>query len=191
MYGITKCISPFRPQPSPSSRPTLEHILVLAESSKKPRVLQKTHIPKKQLTQVKQTFSERRKVQVAIDFGTTYTGYAFSFDFDYDTNPMKIRVNEWRNVPQSRMYSKVPSAVLFNPQKEFHSFGYDATEAYTDLVADETQCHGDYFFFWNFKMCLHTKQVFRPFHIFTYSRIGKPLHIKGYIKQLSKVCLKH
>jgi hypothetical protein len=31
----------------------------------------------------------------AIDFGTTYSGYAFSFAHDYDKDPMKIQANHW------------------------------------------------------------------------------------------------
>jgi hypothetical protein len=31
----------------------------------------------------------------AIDFGTTYSGYAFSFAHDYEQDPVKIQANHW------------------------------------------------------------------------------------------------
>lgn len=31
----------------------------------------------------------------AIDFGTTFSGYAFSFANDYERDPLKIQTNHW------------------------------------------------------------------------------------------------
>lgn len=34
-------------------------------------------------------------IVAAIDFGTTFSGYAFSFRHDFETDPYKIQANNW------------------------------------------------------------------------------------------------
>ena len=60
----------------------------------------------------------------AIDFGTTYSGYAYSFN----GSPTKITINKtWDS---SAISSKTPTVVLTNPDDSFNSFGYRAEEGY-------------------------------------------------------------
>ncbi|XP_060592446.1 heat shock 70 kDa protein 12A-like isoform X2 [Ruditapes philippinarum] len=53
------------------------------------------------------------------------------------------------------MSLKTPTCVLFDQNKKFHSFGFDAEEEYSGLALDNR--HGDYFFFRRFKMKLFDK----------------------------------
>lgn len=71
-----------------------------------------------------------RLLVVAIDFGTTYSGYAFSFKSD----PMRVMTNQsW----SKRLVSlKTPTVILLDTNRKFHSFGYEAEEKYAQLLED-------------------------------------------------------
>ena len=75
------------------------------------------------------------KVIVAIDFGTTYSGYAYAFA----NNPDDIHL--MRGAGQLGFPThKVPTILLMNERAAFHSFGYEAREAYHDLDEAATIC---------------------------------------------------
>ena len=93
----------------------------------------------------------------AIDFGTAYSGYAFSMRTTYRTDPLKIEVNSWAGEGIEMQSFKAPSSVLLNPDKTFNSFGYKAEEKYAELA--EEDLHKDWFFITKFKMKLLYKQV--------------------------------
>ncbi|XP_061178458.1 heat shock 70 kDa protein 12A-like [Saccostrea echinata] len=95
-------------------------------------------------------------VVAAIDFGTAYSGYAFSFRNNFRLNPLDIDVNQWSGEDALTMSSKAPSSVLLSPDKAFHSFGYEAEEEYSSLVENEQ--HQDWYFFRNIKMRLLYKE---------------------------------
>ena len=91
------------------------------------------------------------KVIVAIDFGTTYSGYAYAFA----NNPDDIHL--MRGAGQLGFPThKVPTILLMNERAAFHSFGYEAREAYHDL--DETESR-KWLYFEKFKMELHSRKV--------------------------------
>ncbi|XP_048746807.2 heat shock 70 kDa protein 12A-like [Ostrea edulis] len=72
-------------------------------------------------------------VVCAIDFGTTYSGYAYSMRTDYERNPLCIEANPaWFNDGQGTM--KTPTCILFDKSKNFHSFGYEAERKYASLA---------------------------------------------------------
>ncbi|KAH3842748.1 hypothetical protein DPMN_116252 [Dreissena polymorpha] len=90
----------------------------------------------------------------AIDFGTTYSGYAFSLKSDYDTDPTKIFLNQgWIAGGASICTYKAPTVALFDNNKQFKSFGYEAEDAYSELALDNE--HEDWYYFSRFKMRLH------------------------------------
>ncbi|KAK3586349.1 hypothetical protein CHS0354_027316 [Potamilus streckersoni] len=91
----------------------------------------------------------------AIDFGTTYSGYAFSFQHEYTEDPCKISANTWNAGSRGLMSLKAPTCALFDPKKKFHSFGYEAEEKYANLAADGA-AHG-WYYFRRFKMTLFDK----------------------------------
>ncbi|XP_061165022.1 heat shock 70 kDa protein 12B-like [Saccostrea echinata] len=92
----------------------------------------------------------------AIDFGTTYSGYAFSFKHEYDNDPLKVSSNNWTAGSRSLVSLKTPTCVLFNKDKVFDSFGYEAEDKYSELAEEEE--HEDWYFFKRFKMSLFNKE---------------------------------
>lgn len=107
--------------------------------------------------------SERLFV-AAIDFGTTYSGYAFSFRHDFEKDPSKINANQTWVAGHRNLFSlKAPTCVLLHPDKTFHSFGYEAEDKYTELFQDDE--HEDWYFFKRFKMTLHNNMNLRRDHM--------------------------
>ncbi|XP_061183705.1 heat shock 70 kDa protein 12A-like [Saccostrea echinata] len=99
--------------------------------------------------EIKQQSSYKLLV-AAIDFGTTYSGYAYSFKDTW----AKVVTNKW---PSGNLMShKAPTALLLNPDQTFNSFGYEAEKNYSDLAEDGDECE-DYYFFHRFKMILKTE----------------------------------
>ncbi|XP_049267910.1 heat shock 70 kDa protein 12A isoform X2 [Rhipicephalus sanguineus] len=91
-------------------------------------------------------------VVVAIDFGTTYSGYAFSFTRDPDNIHM---MRKWEGGDPGVVNQKTPTTLLLNPDGEFHSFGFTARDVYHDLDAHEAK---QWMFFEKFKMTLHSNE---------------------------------
>ena len=88
---------------------------------------------------------------VAIDFGTTYSGYAFSNIHRKD----EIFTHNWiEGISQA---PKTPTSILFTPWKSFQSFGYEAEEKYAALSQDGE--HKDWYFFKRFKLTLYNNKV--------------------------------
>ncbi|XP_076117720.1 heat shock 70 kDa protein 12A-like [Mytilus galloprovincialis] len=99
--------------------------------------------------------TENNKILVAaIDFGTTFSGYAFSFRHDYEADKLKISTNLWPH--NSGLSTKAPSAVLIGPDRQVVAFGYDAQKKYADIL--ETDNGAEYMFFQKFKMILYTTE---------------------------------
>ena len=97
------------------------------------------------------------KTVVAIDFGTTYTGFAFS-KYHEDGNQNVYSNKEWGSAQGFRAI-KAPTCILLNPQKEFEAFGFEAAEKYAQMQnSDEAK---KFYFFDRFKMMLHDKEVSR------------------------------
>nr|XP_022291093.1 heat shock 70 kDa protein 12A-like isoform X2 [Crassostrea virginica] len=115
----------------------------------------------------------KRLLVAAIDFGTTYSGYACSWK------------SEWRKIHHANymggrfLSSKTPSILLLNPDKSFCAFGYGAENTFKDLVyvtnhasdsdsdsdsGKETQTTlnknwNEYYYFHRFKMLLHKDET--------------------------------
>lgn len=85
----------------------------------------------------------------AIDFGTAYSGYAYSSRVDFDNDPLNIKAHKWS---QSLISHKTPTCALFNKNKELIAFGYEAEKRFTELT--EENKHQDYYYFQRFKMNL-------------------------------------
>ncbi|XP_045161656.2 heat shock 70 kDa protein 12B-like [Mercenaria mercenaria] len=89
-------------------------------------------------------------ISAALDFGTTYSGYAFSFrdrPNDIHTNP------SWVAGSEKLISLKCPTSVLLKPNKEFHSFGFEAENKYADLAEEDE--HHNWYLFRRFKMSLY------------------------------------
>ena len=92
---------------------------------------------------------------VAIDFGTTYSGFAFSFIKDQGKDAIFMNM-DWIN-EQGGQTSKTPTCLLLKPDLSFDSFGYEAVEKYGSLQDESEEL--EYLFFKHFKMSLHSDEV--------------------------------
>ncbi|OWF47858.1 Heat shock 70 kDa protein 12B [Mizuhopecten yessoensis] len=101
----------------------------------------------------------------AIDFGTTYTGYAYSTLKEFQTDPLKINMMTWNAGSGGLVSQKTSTCVLFKPDGTFHSFGYKAEDYYTELYMDDK--HKDWFFFRRFKMELYKDHINKNFMLRT------------------------
>ncbi|NXW10960.1 HS12B protein, partial [Fregetta grallaria] len=89
-------------------------------------------------------------VVVAIDFGTTSSGYAFSFASDPEAIHM---MRKWEGGDPGVANQKTPTSLLLTPEGVFHSFGYTARDYYHDLDPEEAR---DWLYFEKFKMKIHS-----------------------------------
>lgn len=97
---------------------------------------------------------DKKLLVAAIDFGTTYSGYAFSTREQYQKDLADISTNQkWDAGSMSLISMKAPTAVLFDQNRKFHSFGFEAENKYSELALDRD--NKDWFFFKRFKMRLH------------------------------------
>ncbi|XP_071173937.1 heat shock 70 kDa protein 12A-like [Mytilus edulis] len=93
----------------------------------------------------------------ALDFGTTYSGYAFSMKENFKSDPLKIRANQaWNSGGKHFMSLKTPTCILLDAKKDFDSFGYDAENTYADILMDGKQ--DKFYYFHRFKMNLHNNK---------------------------------
>ncbi|XP_061169392.1 heat shock 70 kDa protein 12A-like [Saccostrea echinata] len=126
-------------------------------------------------------------IVAAIDFGTTYSGYAFSFSGD----PLTFySPGVWYSGQGGMSSMKTPTCLLLNPNQTFNSFGFKAEELFASLASEDE--HQGYYFFQRFKMDLHFKNVRKDLYIDDVS--GKSLSaLKIFslsIKYLKDHCLK-
>ncbi|XP_067324524.1 heat shock 70 kDa protein 12B [Anolis sagrei] len=89
-------------------------------------------------------------VVVAIDFGTTSSGYAFSFTSDPEAIHM---MRKWEGGDPGVAHQKTPTCLLLTPEGSFHSFGYTARDAFHDLDPEEAR---EWLYFEKFKMKIHS-----------------------------------
>ena len=90
-------------------------------------------------------------VVVAIDFGTTFSGYAFSFKTQKKDI---IMFSQWGTCVGIPVSFKAPTCILTNKHGRFEAFGYDAQSKYSSMTPEEAE---DFNFFEKFKMHLHDK----------------------------------
>lgn len=93
----------------------------------------------------------------AIDFGTTYSGYAFSTRHDFKRDPTNTFLKQWVDPTSSMMNNKTSTCILFTKKKKFSKFGFEAEAKYLDLILDKD--HMNWYFFRRFKMSLYDVQV--------------------------------
>lgn len=94
--------------------------------------------------------AEKQSVFVAIDFGTTFSGYAFAM------GPQSSEVFV-QGQESSEGGRKVPTALLLDKHGKLLAFGKDALEKYF-LLEDDKEI-ADHLFFDRFKMTLKDESV--------------------------------
>lgn len=101
--------------------------------------------------------SPKSLIVAAIDFGTTFTGFAYSFR---RSTLGEIFTSKWSGENVRVETDRTPTSVLLSPQREFVAFGYEAEDRYTEIIGSGEG--NDYYFFERFKMKLyHTKKLRR------------------------------
>lgn len=106
-------------------------------------------------------FQSKKKFKLlvaAIDFGTTYSGYAFLTKDDFEAfqgDNSRIHCPTWQR--DGGLSHKAPTSVLFRPNKTFHSFGFEAEKYYHEN--SDNNDFKEWYFFKHFKMKLYTNKV--------------------------------
>ncbi|XP_071125378.1 heat shock 70 kDa protein 12A-like [Mytilus edulis] len=125
----------------------------------------------------------------AIDFGTTYTGFGYSMRDTYKSEPLRIWTKHWGSSGggPALVSEKTPTVLLLNPDKTFHSFGYDAEDKYSDLAQEDE--HIGWYYFKHFKMTLYHEKINRTISLRTDQGLELPAlevfkHSISYIKGL-------
>lgn len=90
-------------------------------------------------------------VSVALDIGTSFSGFAFLTRNDFKINPLRVHCKHWHVGELGTLY-KTKSIILLNQMKEFVAFGYDAENMYAQMKVDEAK---EYYYFRYFKMALY------------------------------------
>ncbi|XP_021364052.1 heat shock 70 kDa protein 12A-like [Mizuhopecten yessoensis] len=102
-----------------------------------------------------------RLLVAAIDFGSTYSGYAFSFLSEYEEDPEKIHTNLNWIAGGSLASVKTATSVLLDPDKKLLRFGYEAEDRYNQIVEESEdddigeRTYERYYYFRQFKMSLY------------------------------------
>ncbi|XP_060065829.1 uncharacterized protein LOC132546145 isoform X1 [Ylistrum balloti] len=81
---------------------------------------------------------KKPKFVAAIKIGHAYSGYAYSFDDEFTQNPFKIGISSWHSSARHTSL-KTSSAILCQPDRKFHSFGYTAEDRYSNLGEEANQ----------------------------------------------------
>jgi len=102
------------------------------------------------------TIKHELDVVVAIDFGTSASGFAFSFN--HKDGSEEIYMNRAWGREQGYSTFKTPTCLLLNQQREFKKFGYEAAEKYAELEDAEDR---SFYYFDHFKMMLYGSEVSR------------------------------
>ena len=105
-----------------------------------------------------------RDVIIAIDFGTTYSGFGYVF-----TNASQDHIyvfQKWGR-GQGMAYGKTPTALLLDEKGKFCKFGHAAVETYAKLAMSKPD-RKKVLYFDKFKLLLHSEKVsLNPFVIFS------------------------
>ena len=92
---------------------------------------------------------------VAIDFGTSFSGFAFAFN--HHRGETGIHMNKAWGYDVGFPSYKTPTCLLLKPDLTFDRFGFEAQEKYAHLEdADEQK---SFYYFERFKMVLHRNKV--------------------------------
>lgn len=104
----------------------------------------------------------KRDVIIAIDFGTTYSGFGYVFP---NASEDHIYVFQKWGRGQGISYSKTPTALLLTEKGELHRFGHAAVEMYGKQALSQKDCN-KLLYFEKFKLLLHSQKVsfFSFFH---------------------------
>ena len=93
-------------------------------------------------------------VVVAIDFGTSFSGFAFSLN--HKDGSEEVYMNREWGTELGYSTFKTPTCLLLNQRQEFTKFGFEAAEKYAEL---EDAKERSFYYFDHFKMMLYGSEV--------------------------------
>ena len=96
---------------------------------------------------------------VAVDFGTTYSGYAYAFTAGNNRRRVQVMSHRLSGYRGDGYGLQQPTVLLLTSEGHFHSFGYEAQQFYHDL--DEYDAP-NWLYFEKFKIELHSRKVNHP-----------------------------
>lgn len=98
---------------------------------------------------------QKKDVIIAIDFGTTYSGFGYVFP-----NASEDHIYVWQSWGrgQGMNLSKTPTALLLTEKGVFHKFGHAAVEAYSKQSTSKKDSR-NLLYFDKFKLLLHSEKV--------------------------------
>uniref|UniRef100_A0A3B3TMT9 Uncharacterized protein n=1 Tax=Poecilia latipinna TaxID=48699 RepID=A0A3B3TMT9_9TELE len=96
---------------------------------------------------------------IAIDFGTSYSGYVFNITPSHEEPDPQLKM--WGK-EVGLQTPKTPTCILFDESEEFVAFGYEAIESYNNIGGEDAKRH---YFFQNFKMALYGTELRRDMKI--------------------------
>ena len=97
----------------------------------------------------------KRDVIIAIDFGTTYSGFGYVFP---NASEDHVYVFQKWGRGQGISYSKTPTALLLTEKGELHKFGHAAVETYGKQAMSPKDSK-KLLYFEKFKLLLHSQKV--------------------------------
>lgn len=97
----------------------------------------------------------KRDVIIAIDFGTTYSGFGYVF---LNASEDHVYVFQKWGRGQGMSYSKTPTALLLTEDGDFHKFGHAAVETYGKQATSKKDSK-KLLYFDKFKLLLHSEKV--------------------------------
>ena len=97
----------------------------------------------------------KRDVIIAIDFGTTYSGFGYVFP---NASEDHVYVFQKWGRGQGISYSKTPTALLLTEKGELHKFGHAAVETYGKQAMSQKDSK-KLLYFEKFKLLLHSQKV--------------------------------
>ena len=104
---------------------------------------------------------------VAIDFGTTFSGYAFSFA---SNKKDIIMFTNWGSCVGLPVSFKAPTCLMTNKHDRFVAFGYEAQHKYSSMTSEEAE---EYYFYDKFKMYLHEQVIIVKNHSLPMRKLQK------------------
>ncbi|XP_065219200.1 heat shock 70 kDa protein 12A-like [Planococcus citri] len=97
---------------------------------------------------VPQSNKNDSEVVIAIDIGTTFSGFSFAIE---DSPSSSVNIMKSIKDPSMR---KLPSILLLNSRTEFHSFGYDAKDYFLSIEQRTSSLSTQWLLFEKFKLQL-------------------------------------
>lgn len=121
----------------------------------------------------KEVVLDKKLLVAAIDFGTTYSGFAYMSYNDFadkttENKDKKVSAPKWSS--GQLLSQKTATALLLKPDKSFAYFGFEAEQKYSSLASADDEDddadirlgdHTKWYFFRRFKMLLHSNPELR------------------------------